>query len=397
VSNRPSCILIIGAGVFGITAALELRARGWRVTVIDPGPVPRPAAASTDISKVVRMDYGADELYTVMAEAALAGWDRWNAGWERPLYHEVGFLLLTQGAMRPGSFEHESFSLLRNRGHAVERLTPDDLKARFPQWQPGRHRDGYLNPRAGWVESGNVLARLAEDAAARGVEIREGTAFERLIETDSRVVGVRTTTGDELAADVVLAAAGAWTPALFPHLHQMMWTIGQPVVHFEVPRIAEWQPPGFPVWASDISRTGWYGFPALDNGTLKIGRHGPGRRVHADEPREVRPSDIASFREFVHENLPALGGGAIAATRLCLYCDTFDGDFWIDRDGAHPGLIVAAGDSGHGFKFAPVLGGLIADVVERRPHPWAARFASRPPTAGRKEAARAILQSTDFG
>ena len=72
-------IVVVGAGVFGVTAALELGSADGDVTVVDPGPVPRPAAASTDISKVVRMDYGADELYTAMAEAALAGWDRWNA------------------------------------------------------------------------------------------------------------------------------------------------------------------------------------------------------------------------------------------------------------------------------------------------------------------------------
>ena len=63
-------IVVVGAGIFGVTAALELRTRGWDVTVVDPGPVPRPVAASTDISKVVRMDYGADELYTAMSEAA---------------------------------------------------------------------------------------------------------------------------------------------------------------------------------------------------------------------------------------------------------------------------------------------------------------------------------------
>ena len=72
---EPS-IVVVGAGVFGLTAALELRARGWRVTVIDPGPVPTPTAASTDISKVVRMDYGADELWTDLGRRSIARWWR---------------------------------------------------------------------------------------------------------------------------------------------------------------------------------------------------------------------------------------------------------------------------------------------------------------------------------
>jgi len=77
----PRSIVIVGAGVFGLTAAWELAHRGWRVVVIDPGPVPRPSAASTDISKVVRADYGDDELYTEMAQASLDGWRRWNERW----------------------------------------------------------------------------------------------------------------------------------------------------------------------------------------------------------------------------------------------------------------------------------------------------------------------------
>ena len=358
--------------------------------MVDPGPVPRPAAASTDISKVVRMDYGPDELYTAMGEAALSGWDRWNDAWKSPLYHQDGFLLLATEAMQPGGFEHESFALLRRRGHAPERIRPGDLGGRFTGWDGARYRDGYFNARAGWVESGAVLARLAADAVANGVVLAEGVAFERLLETGAGVAGIRATDSTELRADAVLVAAGAWTPAVLPHLRGVMWTTGQAVVHLTVDRAADWQAPRFPVWAADISRTGWYGFPALADGTLKIGRHGPGRRVHPDEPRTVLPSELVPFREFLRESLPALAGAPIAATRLCLYCDTFDGDFWIDHDPARAGLVVAAGDSGHGFKFAPLLGPLIADVVERRPNAWSPRFAWRARVADGKEAARAM-------
>jgi sarcosine oxidase/L-pipecolate oxidase len=83
-----------------------------------------------------------------------------------------------------------------------------------------------------------------------------------------------------------------------------------------------------------------------------------------------------------------LADAPVAATRVCLYCDTFDTSFWIDRDPGHPGLIVAAGDSGHGFKFAPVLGGLIADVVEGRSNPWTARYRWRDRADQRADTAR---------
>lgn len=384
-------IVIVGAGVFGLTAAWELSVRGWQVAIIDPGPLPRPAAASTDISKVVRADYGGDELYTAMAETALTGWDLWNARWGETLYHQDGFLLLSADALQRGRFEYESLALLERRGHRLERLRADVRATRFPAWSLEQYPDGYFNPRAGWVESAKVVGRLVVEARAAGVRLLERTECDRLLEQDARIVGVKTIDGRELRADFVLVAAGAWTPALLPHLGDVMWATGQPVVHFCVENPAAWQAPRFPVWAADISRSGWYGFPALDDGTLKMANHGVGRRVHADDPRSVLPAEEARFRAFVREHLPALAGAPIVATRECLYCDTFDGDFWIAPDPARAGLIVAAGDSGHAFKFAPVLGGLIADVIEEKPNAWARRFRWRTKGPDAKEAARATV------
>jgi glycine/D-amino acid oxidase-like deaminating enzyme len=217
----------------------------------------------------------------------------------------------------------------------------------------------------------------------------EGSRFQALLEAGSKITGIITLGGEILHADVVLVAAGAWTPTLLPELGKVMWATGQPVVHYRVSDPAAWQAPRFPVWAADIARTGWYGFPALADGTLKIANHGPGRRVHPDEPRVVLPEELARFRAFVEESLPALAGAPVAHTRLCLYCDTFDGNFWMDHHPQRPGLVIAAGDCGHAFKFAPVLGGLIADVVERRPNTFTGRYTWREPKGNVLESARA--------
>jgi sarcosine oxidase / L-pipecolate oxidase len=395
---HSSSLLIVGAGIFGVTAALELRRRGWRVTLLDPGPVPRDVAASTDLSKVVRMDYGADERYTALGEAALAGWKLWNAQFGETLYHEDGFLLLTREAMQPGSFEHESFELLQRRGHSLQRVhtTPVgqagslayELATRTPAWATGRYQDGYFNPRGGWAASGRTVACLVREAQAAGVTVRTGQSYSGLLEEGDRIVGLRTNGGETLRADLVLIAAGAWTPTLLPHLAPVLRTTGQPVFHFQVSDPSRWQAPHFPVWAADICRTGWYGFPALDDGTLKIANHGPGRPIQPDDPRVVLPPEIEHCRTFLRESLPALADAPLVGTRLCLYCDTPDGDFWIDHDPDRPGLVVASGDSGHAFKFAPVLGGIIADVVERRPNAFAARFRWRRPEGSGKEGAR---------
>src|SRR5215510_13865078 len=101
-----SRVVVVGGGVFGVSAAIALAARKWQVDLIDAGPIPRTEAASTDISKIVRMDYGSDALYTELMEAALPLWRAWNAKWRDDLYHEDGFLVLSNGKLEPGGFEH---------------------------------------------------------------------------------------------------------------------------------------------------------------------------------------------------------------------------------------------------------------------------------------------------
>ena len=372
--NEHGSVIVVGAGIFGTAAALELRKRGHNVTLLDPGPVPHVLASSTDISKALRMDYGADEFYMELMELAFEGWDEWNRAWGVPLFHETGILMFSADPMAPGGFEHDSFELLKARGHSPERLTVKDVNARFPSWEPSAFSEGYFNPRGGWAESGEVVANLISEAKTRGVEIRGDTTCAGLLEKGSRVAGVRTNQGDEFLADSVVLAIGAWTPSMLPQMRDLMWSVGQPVFHFRVEDVAAYQPPDFGVWTADIANTGWYGFPALDDGTLKIANHGPGARQPAAAPRELDPEIEQQFRSFIRSALPGLADAPVISKRMCMYCDTWDGDFWIDRDPAREGLVVAAGGSGHGFKFAPVLGPIIADVVEGKPNRFSPRF-----------------------
>ncbi len=230
------------------------------------------------------------------------------------------------------------------------------------------------------------LARAAQDA---GVIIREQTAFHRLLETGSKIGGVLTHSGEQLAADLTIIAAGAWTPWLLPHLQGLLRVTGQPVFHFQVDDPKRWQAPLFPVWAADIARTGWYGFPALDDGTLKVANHGTGRTVKPDNPRVVLPGEVEHCRRFLEEALPDLAEAPLSGTRLCLYCDSFDGHFLIDHHPQRPGLVIAAGDSGHAFKFAPVIGKAIAAAALGLAHPLKERFAWRNAIGKGTEGARA--------
>jgi len=374
-----SKIIVVGAGVNGVTAAIELRARGHNVVLVDPGPLPHALAASTDISKAVRRAYGADEDYTVLAERSIKLWRKWNEQFGEELYHEVGVMFVRQREMQPGDFEYESFKILKSHGHKIERMNSARLWKRFPAWNPELYRDGVLEPEAGYAESGRVVSTLARRAKSIGVELCEGTRFSRLDENDDRVEGIVLGAGQRLAADFVVMATGAWTPFLLPFTKQFFRATGQAVFHLKPRQPDLFAPQRFPVFGADITTTGYYGFPVNRDGVVKIANHGPGREMSPDSPqRAVTPEDERNLRDFVSSTFPALADAPIVYTRVCMYCDTHDGHFWIAPDPDRKGLIIAAGDCGHGFKFAPVLGKIIADAVEGKDNPLLAKFRWRP-------------------
>ena len=132
------------------------------------------------------------------------------------------------------------------------------------------------------------------------------------------------------------------------------------------------------------------GFPATRDGIVKIANHGAGTPLHPDAPRHTTAEHEASLRGFLRDSFPALADAPIVGRRLCVYGDTRDGHFWIARHPARANLTVAAGGSGHGFKFAPVLGELIADAALGRANRFAQRFRWRADltTVSRGDAAR---------
>jgi glycine/D-amino acid oxidase-like deaminating enzyme len=388
MTRSSQTAVVVGAGIFGVAAALTLRRRGWSVTLVDPGPVPRPLASSTDRSKVVRMDYGSDEAMSRLAEAAMVGWEAWNQErFSRPLFHPTGFLLLSGTPLEPGSFELDSFHSLRDRGIPVERVDAAVLAQRFPVWNPSSFVDGYLSVRAGWAESGEVVAQMLAWAVAEGVD-RMDTPARAVLSRGGRARGISLAGGGELNADAVVVAAGAWTPSILPELAGPLRASAMPVLFFRPGDPEPFRAVRFPVWGADIARTGWYGFPVGDDGIVKIGHHGRGWSGDPEEPGEIPQEWEARARAFLSRSIPSLADAPLAGSRVCFYCDARDGDFWLDRHPDVQGLVVASGGSGHGFKFAPVLGELTANAVEGVPDPRLRRFRWRPEAGPGAEHAR---------
>jgi len=374
-----SRIIVVGAGINGVTATIELRKRGHDVVLVDPGPLPHSLAASTDISKAVRAAYGADDEYTKLAERSIKIWREWNQEFDTQLYHEVGVMFVRQRELKPGDFEYESFKTLERRGHKIERINSPRSWKRFPAWSPEFYLDGVLELEAGYAESGRVVATLIRRAKSLGIELLEGARFSKLDERDHGVGGIVLDTGQRIASDFVVMAVGAWTPYLLPFTKKIFHASGQPVFHLQPRQPELFTPECFPVFGADITTTGYYGFPINRDGVVKIANHGAGREMSPESSkRAVTPEDEKNLREFLSSTFPALADAPIVYSRICMYCDTHDGHFWIARDPDRPGLIIAAGDCGHGFKFAPVLGEIIADAVEGKPNPILQKFRWRP-------------------
>ena len=386
--GSPSA-LVVGAGIFGTVSALELRRRGWGVALLDAGPIPHPDASSTDVSKLIRADYGADERLTDLAVRALEGWEAWSRRWpsaEKPLYHPDGVLFLRPDPLEPGTFEGDSRALLAARGFPLETLDRAGIELRFPAWSTGRFPHGYLNRRGGWAESGRVVARLAEEARAAGVQVHERLGASELVVGEG-TEGVRTWDGELWEADAVVVAVGPWTPLFLPELARVLTPVAQPVVYFRPADPERFTADRFPPWAADISRTGWYGFPLGPDGTVKVAHHGKGWRI-LPGGGSVPAEHVERCRAFLREAIPELAEAPVDRTRICFYCDSMDGYFLIGRHPDREGLVVASGGSGHAFKFAPVLGALVADAVERAPGAEDSPFAWRTPTERSTEHAR---------
>jgi glycine/D-amino acid oxidase-like deaminating enzyme len=372
---KMSRVIVVGAGINGVTAAIELKKRGHGVILVDPGPLPHPLAASTDISKAVRAAYGADKDYTELAERSIKLWRKWNEEFGVELYHEIGVMFVRRQEMKPGDFEYESFKTLEQCGHKIERMNSSHLWKRFPAWNPELFRDGVLEVEAGYAESGRVVAALIEHAKSTGIELRETSRFSYLDESDGRVKGIVLDNGERIAGDRVVMAVGAWTPYLLPFTKKFFRASGQPVFHLRPQRPDLFASERFPVFGADITTTGYYGFPLNPEGIVKIANHGPGREMSPESPQRIVTSEEQqNLRDFLSWALPELADAPIVYTRVCMYCDTHDGNFWIARDPEREGLVIAAGDCGHGFKFAPILGEIIADAVEQKSNPILEKF-----------------------
>lgn len=368
--------LVAGAGIFGVCTAIELRSRGYSVILLNPDEIPHPLAASTDISKIIRMEYGSDAEYMDMACASMAKWQAWNETLNEKLYEDIGYIILSKADRNdPSSYETASVETLLDKGFEPEILIPSEIKERFPAFNVEGYTWGSYHAVGGYAHSGKAVLMLCDYARTIGVEIYLKEVHS-ILHKKARFTQVKTLDGSEFSAGHLILCAGNFTPYLLPELQPFMKITGHPVFHLKPNSPEKYENPQMTVFAADIANTGWYGFPLHpEHGVVKIANHSVGLKLDPrTDPRVVTDEDIKNLRQFLTSSLPGLMDAPIIYTRRCCYTDTLDGHFWIDNHPEIEGLTVGSGGSGHGFKMGPEAGRMIACTALGEEHGYSDRY-----------------------
>ncbi len=352
-------VAVIGAGVFGAWTAWHLARRGKRVLLADAYGPGNARASSAGESRIIRMGYGADELYTRWSVRSLAVWKEFFAAAGQRLFHETGVLWL---AGKDDSRVRQAAEVLGRCGVAFEELNRAQLEKRYPQVELDGITRGLLEPHSGVLMARRAVAAVAEDAQRFGVEYRTAQIAEP--RGSGKISEVTTSSGERIEAGAFIFACGAWLGKLFPEiLGERIFPSRQEVFFFGVPPgDARFAPPALPTWLFQEDEI--YGMPDLESRGLKIALDRHGERVDPDtQSRLASAKGAEEARRFVEQRFPALRGAPIVETRVCQYENTWNGDFLIDRHPQMENVWFVGGGSGHGFKHGPAVGQYVAERI----------------------------------
>jgi len=360
-------VTIIGAGVFGAWTALHLARSNQRVLLIEAYGPAHTRASSGGESRIIRMSYGADEIYSRWSLHSLRQWKDLFAATGDNLFRQTGVLWLSEEG---NSTLDASLLILHRYGVPHELMKLPELERRYPQLNLDGISCGLLE-----TESGVLLARRA---VARTVEaaLREGVKLEiaQVVIPDgaSKLEFIETTKGDLISAGSYVFACGPWLGKVFPEiLGNRIFPTRQEVFFFSTPPGDQrFAPPALPTWLFQSDEV--YGMPDIESRGLKLARDTHGERADPDtQSRLVSPEGAEWAQQFLGRRFPDLKNAPIVETRVCQYENTSNGDFLIDRHPDFSNVWLAGGGSGHGFKHGPAFGEYTANMVlgEGKPEP----------------------------
>lgn len=352
------CVVVVaGLGAMGSAIASELARSGSRVVGIDPQAPPHALGSTHGGSRIIREAYFEHPLYVPLVQRAFDAWRSLEARTGRSLLRSTGGLMI---GPRDGEVVAGAIASAEAHGLPYEEVTAAEARRRWPLRVP----DGtavVFEPRAGILDPEACVAAYLELARHDGAEIRTG---ERLVAWESLAEGVRVRTDrDVIACDALVLAAGPWMPALLADL-DLPLVVERVVQHWFRPldaaAVAPERLPIF-IWENSPARA-WYGFPDTGAG-VKVALHHQGAPSDPETVRrEVASAEVEGMAELLRRWLPEAAGESLGSA-VCLYTNTPDDHFLIDRHPADPRVHVVSPCSGHGFKFASAIGEVVAAEI----------------------------------
>jgi len=367
--------LVIGAGSFGAWTALTLQRRGCRVLLLDAYSPAHNRASSGGESRIIRMGYGSNGMYTRWSMRSLALWRELFERTGRPLFHRTGVLWISH----PGDeYNSQNLAEFEQSGVPHETFSQADLAHHYPQMSRDEATTwGLLEPESGVLMARRAVGAVVEEAVREGVEYR--CAAVRIPIDASADPGpqkhgaaghlerITTIDGQTISAGkdgIYIFACGPWLGKLFPGLlGERIFVTRQEVFFFGAPAgDRRFAPPALPTWI-DLAHEA-YGMPDLEGRGLKVAidRHGPGFDPD-NGSRQPTPEAIGEARDYLARRFPAMADAPLVESRVCQYENTSSGDFLLDR---HPGFAnawLAGGGSGHGFKHGPAVAEYLAGRI----------------------------------
>ena len=359
-TNPTYDVIVIGAGVFGSWTAHHLAKRNPRVLLVEAHGPAHNRASSGGESRIIRMSYGADEIYTRWSQNSLSQWKELFAATNQNLFQQTGVLWLSSPS--DSTLDH-SIATLRLHNVKHEILPQNELALRFPQLNLDGISRGLLETESGILLARRAVACIVENALRHGVQLRIAQ-IQPPPHATKALDFIETSTGERLSAGNYVFACGPWLGKVFPELlAPRIFPTRQEVFFFGTPPgDTRFAPPHLPTWLFQPDEV--YGMPDLENRGLKLANDTHGARVDPDtQSRLPSPESIEWARNFVARRFPAMKSAPIVETRVCQYENTSNGDFLIDRHPELSNVWLAGGGSGHGFKHGPAFGEYTAAMV----------------------------------
>jgi glycine/D-amino acid oxidase-like deaminating enzyme len=333
-------IAVIGAGAFGSWTAWHLARAGQSVLLADPWGPAHSRASSGGESRIIRMGYGADDIYTRMSMDSLPQWTGLFQRIGQPnLFHRTGVLWMAR--------DNDPYSLASLRALAAQNVPHEifrDLDARYPQMRSPEGAFGIFEPDSGALLARRAVAAVVDDA------VRMGVAFAR----------------EAAPAGTTIYCCGPWLPKIFPGFLADRIHVTRQEVFFFAPPAGDpsFAAPQLPIWIDWADPRGPYGFPDIESRGVKLAfhRHGPSFDPDTGD-RTPTAAGIAEARDFLAGRFPALRGAPLTETRVCQYENTIDSHLLIDRHPERENVWIVGGGSGHGFKLGPAVGAYVCDMI----------------------------------